>query len=730
MPCHGRCYEVCRRLRADARLAEVPVVMVTALDDQASRIKGIEAGADDFITKPFNRVEMRARVCTITRLNRYRRLNESAAILRESDERFRALFDLGPVAIYSCDAAGTIQAFNRRAAALWGQEPKLGDASDQFCGSYKLYLLDGTFVPHNQCPMADVLSGKLSKAVDMEVQIERPDGSRIIVMVSIDPITNERGAITGAINCFHDITERKRQETALRESDERFRLLVESVKDYAIIMLDLEGHIVSWNAGAECINGYPASEIIGQHFSRFYPKEDADRGKPERELVIAAAEGRFEEEDFRVRKDGSRFIANVVITPLFDDKGKLRGYSKVTRDITARRETEIALKKVEDQLRQRQKMDAIGQLAGGIAHDFNNQLNVILGYAHMLGYAVELPKQKLYAQYICDAVNRSADLTRNLLAFARKGQNQTTPVHVGKLLAETIEMLERTIDKRIEIKHLFGADSDIVLGDPSQLQNAFLNLGVNARDAMTAGGCLLVETENVAIDAAFITRHGGEIQPGLYIKISVSDTGTGMSDEVKRHLFEPFFTTKTVGKGTGLGLASVYGTIKNHKGALDVYSEIGRGTTFKLFLPLAEQPKSEKRQMRKELSSGKLNAVRNICVLLVEDEEILRVMFASMLESCGIEFLEAENGRHAVEMYKQHWQQIDVVVLDMIMPEMDGPDAFRAMKKINPGIRTLLSTGFSLNNEIQSVLDEGVMGFIQKPFMPNELIERIIQVMG
>ena len=374
-------------------------------------------------------------------------------------------------------------------------------------------------------------------------------------------------------------------------------------------------------------------------------------------------------------------------------------------------------------------MDALGQLAGGVAHDFNNQLSVILGYANLLESQVELPKLKKYSENISKAVHRSADLTRNLLAFARKGQNQSVPVHIHSLISETIEMLDRTVDKRIEIMKLFDASSDIVLGDPSQLQNAFLNLGVNARDAMATGGCLAFETEIVEIDDEFIARHGGGIQAGQYIKISVIDTGAGMTEEVKKHLFEPFFTTKPVGKGTGLGLASVYGTIKNHKGTLDVYSELGRGTTFKLYLPLSEQTKPVQSIAQKDISSGKLSAVKNLSVLLVEDEEILRNVFCDMLSACGIKCLEAKNGRHAVEVYQQLWPQIDLVILDMIMPEMDGPDAFRAMKKINPEIRTLLSTGFSLNNEVQAVLDEGVLGFLQKPFMKNELIDKIIEVM-
>jgi len=595
-------FEVCRRMRADSRLAEVPVIMVTALDDHPSRLAGIEAGADDFISKPFNSAEMRARVRTVTRLNRYRRLHETQEHLRDSEERFRTLFELGPVAKYSCDASGMIQAFNRRAANLWGREPKLGQAVDRYCGSFKLFLPDGTPVAHAECPMAQVLNGTIPTANDMEVNIERPDGSCITVLVNIVSIKNDQGAITGAINSFHDVTDRKQIEAALRDSEAK--------------------------------------------------------------------------------------------------------------------------------LRQTQKMDAIGQLAGGMAHDFNNQLSIILGYADMLKIEAAHSKVNKYAAHICEAVHRSADLTRNLLAFARKGQNQTKPVQVQKIILETIEMLSRTIDKRIEIRHLFNASSDLVLGDPSQLQHAFINLGVNARDAMSANGCLVFETMCLMVDDVFVARHGGEIDVGLHIKVSVSDTGSGMTDEVKKHLFEPFFTTKPVGKGTGLGLASVYGTIKNHKGTMEVHSEVGRGTSFDLFLPLIEPSIEESEIVSGHSTSAKLEKVKNLCVLLVEDEEILRIMFGNMLSDSGIDYLEGENGRHAVEVYKQHWRKIDIVILDMIMPEMGGSDAFRAMKKINPDIRALFSTGYSLNNEIQGGLDEGVLGYIEKPFKRNDLLDKIIGVMG
>jgi PAS domain S-box-containing protein len=416
-------------------------------------------------------------------------------------------------------------------------------------------------------------------------------------------------------------------------------------------------------------------------------------------------------------------------TPIRNQAGEVVRMSGMVKDVTERKQAEDARQKLEEQLFQSQKMDAIGQLAGGVAHDFNNQLNVIMGYADLLKMHMTDPKQQQYIENIGAAARRSADLTKNLLAFARKGQYQNTPINVHKIIVETVAMLDRTLDKRIEIKQLFNASSDVVIGDPSQLQNAFLNLAVNARDAMASGGKLSFETECVELDSTFSARHGKEVPPGKYIKISVSDTGCGMTESVKTHLFEPFFTTKAVGKGTGMGLASVYGTVKNHKGTIDVYSVEGRGTTFKIYLPLADQQFNDGKAERVR-ESMQMKMVNKLRVLMVEDEEILRVMFAEMLDSVGMQYFEAHNGRQAVEIYRQHWKQIDLVILDMVMPEMNGPDTFRAMKEINPDVKALLSTGYSLNSEVQAILDEGVAGFIQKPYTKRDLIEKIIDAMS
>ena len=726
---HG--FEVCRRMRADPRLADVPVIMVTALDDHESKLAGIEAGADDFVTKPFNRIEMRARVRTITRLNRSRRLQETQAALRAGEERMRVLFELGPVAIYSCDVSGKILEFNRRAAALWGREPKLQDTTDLYCGSHKIFGPDGILITHSQCPMALVLLGTVASVEEGEVQIERPDGSRITVMVNIVPLMNDRKEIAGAINCFHDVTERKLSELNLRRTQKKFHDLFEFAPD-AIVMTNAAGVITLVNRQTEKLFGYERGDLVGQPVEILMPESARQGLMALRANYLAAAGPRTmgggRSDLMGRKKDGTRFPVEISLSPMDSDEGML--VVAALRDMTDRQSASDAMLKLEEQLRHTQKMDAIGQLAGGVAHDFNNQLSVIAGYGGMLKARLAEPKLKQYAESICKAADLSADLTKKLLAFARKGQYQTIPVPMHDIIDETIGMLSHTIDKRIEIKQDKKAASDVVLGDPSQLQNALLNLAVNARDAMPSGGKLFFETENVEIGSDFCVTHGGEIQTGSYVKIRVRDTGSGMGDEVKKHLFEPFFTTKPLGKGTGLGLASVYGTVKGHKGMLEVWSELGLGTTFTVYLPLAESLNVQKKTVKTDLSSATLSVVKNIRVLLVEDETELRRMVAEMLVSCDIECLEAENGGQAVETYAAHWQRVDLVILDMIMPEMNGPDAFRAMKKINSNIKVMLLTGFSLNNEVQAVLDEGAIGFVQKPFNKKILIDQIKQAVS
>ncbi len=386
-------------------------------------------------------------------------------------------------------------------------------------------------------------------------------------------------------------------------------------------------------------------------------------------------------------------------------------------DITQQRQ-------LEERISQAEKMDAIGQLAGGVAHDFNNQLTGILGYADMLAEETVNEEHLGYIQAIIKAAVKSSDLTRQLLTFSRKAHFQSVELNIHEIITEVCSILKHTIDKRIEVRTMLQAHNPLITGDPSLLQNALLNLALNARDAMPEGGIITFETSVEMLDAEYCETIPYEVHPGAYFKISISDTGCGISPENVNRVFEPFFTTKEQGKGTGMGLASVYGTVKHHQGVINVYSELGTGTIFKIYIPLTAKDSAQplKQSPRDNLKISDLN------ILVIEDEESIRKLLALMLEDEGCTVLTAVNGAEGVAIYREQWNTIDVVIFDMIMPKMDGKDTFRELKKINPAVRAVLASGYSINGSAGAIMSEGVGVFIQKPFTRAQLNAAISQV--
>jgi two-component system, cell cycle sensor histidine kinase and response regulator CckA len=380
---------------------------------------------------------------------------------------------------------------------------------------------------------------------------------------------------------------------------------------------------------------------------------------------------------------------------------------------------------VEEQLRQAHKMEAIGQLAGGVAHDFNNQLTSIMGFADLIRHSAAGGKDlSEYADGILLSANRAADLTRQLLAFAHKGKYQTVWVDIHQVIGEVFTVLQHTIDKKITLKQHLGASPSEVRGDPSQLHTAFLNVALNARDAMPDGGELTFSTELVTIDKVQYVQPF-DLCPGMYCVISVRDTGTGMDAETQKHLFEPFFTTKE--KGTGMGLPAVYGIIKVHHGAVQVESQRGRGTTVRIYLPVLHDVKGPAHAQ--DADTAVYTSPKGLRVLFVDDESGVRRMAVELLKFLGHTAIVCENGLQAVEYYRNAWESVDLVVLDMIMPEMGGKETFRALKKINPAVKAILSSGYSLEGEAAQILREGVLGFIQKPYTAAGFAELLSSVM-
>ena len=397
----------------------------------------------------------------------------------------------------------------------------------------------------------------------------------------IDAIRDADGSLVGFAKITRDLTDRHKSEAALRASEEQFRLLVQGVTDYAIYMLDSTGIVTNWNAGAQRIKGYSAAEITGQHFSRFYTEEDREKDEPKRALETAKTEGRYETEGLRVRKDGSRFWANVVIDPIRDDDGTLIGFAKVTRDITERRQTQQKLEDAREALFQSQKIEAIGQLTGGVAHDFNNVLMAILSSLELV--RKRIPNDAKLHGLIDTAVKgaeRGAALTHRMLAFARRQELNLVPIDIPNMVRGMTDMLQRALGPSITIETRFPLSLSQIKGDINQLELVLLNLGVNARDAMPNSGQLIISAREEIVGPGHVSK----LEPGTYVCLSVIDNGEGMDAATLARAAEPFFTTKGAGKGTGLGLSMAHGVTEQSGGRLMLMSVAGQGTTAEIWL--------------------------------------------------------------------------------------------------------------------------------------------------
>ena len=494
-------------------------------------------------------------------------------------ERFRLLVEaVTDYAIYMLDPNGIVTSWNAGAERIKGYK-----ASEILGRSFSDFYEEAdrkAGIPQRVLEIA---------ARDGKFQAEgwrvRKDGSRFWAFVIIDAIY-DNGELIGFAKITRDLTERREAEEELRRSEELFRRLVEGVTDYAIYMLDPSGIVSNWNAGAQRIKGYGPDEIVGQHFSIFYTDEDRSRGEPARSLAIAEREGRFEAEAWRQRKDGTRFWANVVIDAIREPSGRLVGFAKITRDITERREAQIALDRTREALMHSQKIEAIGKLTGGVAHDFNNLLTVVLGSLDLLRRYLpnDDPRITRLLDNALQGAQRGATLTQRMLAFARRQELDLRAVDVVELTRGMRDLLQRSLGPQITIETRFPLVLDNVMADPHQLETSLLNLAVNARDAMPVGGILTIAARNEA------TVGDDKLRPGRYVRLTLRDTGEGMDAETLARATEPFFTTKGTGKGTGLGLSMVHGMVEQLGGQLLLHSKPGEGTTAEIWLPAAERP--------------------------------------------------------------------------------------------------------------------------------------------
>ena len=597
------------------------------------------------------------------------------------EDRYRLLVDaITDYAIYMLDRDGFVTSWNAGAQRFKGYVPAeiLGEHFSRF------YTDEDRA---SGLPKRALQTAAEEGRFEQEGWRVRKDGGTFWAHVVIDPVRSPSGELLGFAKITRDLSERKKAAESLRRSEEQFRLLVEGVTDYAIYMLDPTGLVNSWNAGAARIKGYAREEIVGQHFSRFYTEEDRTAGDPAKALATAADVGRFEKEGWRIRKDGSRFWAHVVIDAIRDDQGELIGFAKVTRDITERMETQRALEETREALFQSQKMEAVGQLTGGIAHDFNNLLMAVLGSLELVRKRVPYdPRITPLIDNAIQGAERGAVLTQRMLAFARKQELKMEAVDAPSLVRGLMNFLDRTIGPNIEVNMRFPGDLPRVHTDPYQLEAALMNLAVNARDAMPGGGSITVSARPERV------REHPALEAGDYVRLVVADTGEGMDEATLSRAMEPFFTTKGVGKGTGLGLSMVHGLAAQSGGWLTMKSRPGAGTQVELWLPVASAGQSE--GPAGEASDGPFGAARRLLILAVDDDSLVLTNTAAMLDDLGHEVLVASSGKEALEVLKGR-PDIDLVITDEVMPGMTGSQVGEAVRAMNPATPVIITSGFA-----------------------------------
>ncbi len=629
--------------------------------------------------------------------------------LVESERRFRLLVQgVVDYAIYMLDPSGIVSNWNLGAERLKGYAP------DEIVGQHfsRFYTREDRLAGLPFRVLAAAREGRF----EGECWRVRKDGSRFWASVAVDPIRTENGELLGFTQITHDITERRAAQEALRESERQLRLLVRGVTDYALYMLDPNGIVTSWNSGAERLKGYTVEEIVGQHFSRFYTEQDRSAGLPARALQTAAEAGRFESEGWRVRKDGSLFWANAVIDAIRDDEGHLVGFAKITRDITERREAQLALEQAQAQRAHTQKIEALGQLTGGVAHDFNNLLMIVSGHLETIKKLVaDDPKGTRAVEAIAIAANRGASLTRQLLSFSRRQMLNPVVFGIGESIDAIRPMLESSVPASVNLATMMGADMWPVRADRSEFELALINLTLNARDAMPQGGAITFMAENVTLSRGDLSA---ELE-GDFVAITVADTGSGIPADILPKVFDPFFTTKEASKGTGLGLSQVHGFAHQSGGTVQVDSQIGQGTRVTLFLPRAHAV-AERSQADFAVDMSARGEV-----LLVEDNPEVAEATGVLLEQLGYHVHQAGEAEAALEAMKAN--DFDLVVSDIVMAgPLDGLALAKAIRQRFPGVPVLLVTGYS-HAVAAAEVDFPVL---RKPFLLAELGRAAAKLIG
>jgi PAS domain S-box-containing protein len=604
-------------------------------------------------------------------------------------------------AIYTLDPSGCVESWNA------GAEKIFGWSASEMIGQYfgRLFSEDDRAAGFPEEMLDHV---RREGRYDTPAWRVRRNGARFRCHVVVQATRDARGETIGVAVVTREIHE------MFDAGEHVLRTLIEGVIDYALFLLDPTGIVNSWNAGAERLKGYKAEEIVGRHFTRFYTESDLEAGLPQRALSVAAAEGRFEAEGWRVRKDGSLFWANVVIDAIRDADGDLVGFAKITRDITERREAQLALQEAQTQRAHAQKMDALGQLTGGVAHDFNNLLMVVGGHIQVLGNRIgDDPRLRRSIEAIEAATRQGSTLTRQLLAFSRRQPISPSVIEPGRHIETVRSMLAGVLPGSIALTVSIADDIWPIKVDAGELELTLVNLFLNARDAMPKGGTLSLTAENVIL-ARGDTAAGVE---GDFAGLRIADTGTGIPPDILGRIFEPFFTTKPLDKGTGLGLSQVYGFAHQSGGTVTVESVLGQGTAVTLFLPRTHEIAYERAPAEIAVQGG-------AAVLLVEDNPEVAEITATMLEQAGYRVSHAPNADDALTVLET--TSFDLVLSDITMPgHHDGLALARLLRRLHPGLPVLLVTGYS-SRAVEAATEFVVL---RKPFQSHQLNQAVAQAL-
>jgi len=636
--------------------------------------------------------------------------------IQRRTEEMRLIIDLIPHPIFARDREGRYILVNQAMA------DNMGMSIEDITGRKQTEL-------HPDKELSASYLNEDRKVMESRTSLIIPDtafvdwnGISRTMQVSKIPFQIKDGRVHSVLCVAVDVTDLIAAERSAQISRDNLAITLNSIAD-GVIATDGDGVITRMNPAAEIITDYPMNEAVGQPTSAILNLFTSTGEKQSIEHLKPNTRGDNEKADLLqqlvlVSKSGMQRDISLNWSLIIDSKGLTSGMVLILRDVTEEN-------RLHQQLTETQKMESIGRLAGGVAHDFNNLLTGIMGYTELLNINLkEHDECRIYLKGILEASERARDLVQQLLTFSRKNPREIKPVNMHTVIGHVISLLQHTMDRRISVSRHLSAVCMDVMGDRSQLQNALLNLGVNARDAMPSGGSLTVTTRNVTLDAIQCARYPYPIVPGLYFELTLTDTGTGMDRETITHIFEPFFTTKGKMGGTGLGLAAVYGTVKDHGGFIDVTSKPGQGTTFRIGFPAHYAKSSAVEEVNEPHTANGTG-----CIMIVDDEYIVAKTISELLRSLGYSTLTAVNGRDALSVYERNRDQIDLVVLDMIMPELNGEETFRELKRLNPDIKVMMCSGYIQDFRVEELLKLGILDFLHKPFLKNELATRVASIL-